>query len=142
MASLLPNKDYYRINCEYLAGGLMKFLLSTAMLIVALSPNKSMARLASLSSITSADLVELCEQPHASSPGVRLDPCAAYILGVADALSASQRFCNSGGAWTLQAVTIARRYIHDHPEEWGKHPYTLVSTALVQAFPCTAKAGR
>jgi hypothetical protein len=111
-----------------------------AALMVSGTSARSETRVVSLSSVKSIDLVELCERSQ-SGQGVQLDPCAAYILGAADALSVAGRFCNSGNAWTIQAVAVARRYISEHPEKWGAHPYSLVEAALSQAFPCARRSG-
>jgi uncharacterized membrane protein len=96
----------------------------------------------SMSSITGGVLVEQCERAQSGQVGLVLDSCAAYILGAADALSIAGKFCNSGNAWTLQAVAVTKKYIRDHPEKWSKHASFLVQDALSQAFPCAKKLRR
>jgi Rap1a immunity proteins len=97
------------------------------------------ARFVHLSSIRGGTLVELCGNSKSGQAEVLLDSCAAYILGAADALSTTGKFCNSGDAWTLQAVAVTKRYIRDNPQKWGQHASTLVQDALSQAFPCIKK---
>jgi len=87
----------------------------------------------SVSSVTGAMIAEECEK----SSGTNLDACNSYMLGVADTLQIDRKSCRPPSeAGTLQTVTIARRYIHDHPELWDRHPAYLVRSALIAAFPC------
>lgn len=87
----------------------------------------------SVSSVTGGVLAEICRVDR----GMQLDPCASYILGVADALQIDRTTCcPPTDAATIQTLTIVRRYIHDHPENWGWSPIALVKTPLVAAFPC------
>jgi hypothetical protein len=73
--------------------------------------------------------------------GVTLDPCASYVLGVADALQMTDAICrpNSDIA-TRQTVAIVRKYVRDHPDEWATHPVILIRSALGRAFPCQRNA--
>jgi hypothetical protein len=87
----------------------------------------------SISTITTSMLVDLCSK----SQGMQLDPCASYILGVADTLQIDRVTCRpQSDAATLQTLTIVRRYLNDHPERWDRHPAFLVRDALKGAFPC------
>jgi len=87
----------------------------------------------SLSTITGGMLVSLCSK----SEGTQLDPCASYILGVADTLQIGRVTCRpQSDAATLQTLTVVRRYLHDHPELWDRHPAFLVRDALKGVFPC------
>lgn len=87
----------------------------------------------SLSTITGAMLAQECARDR----GMVLDVCVSYVLGVADALQLERRTCRPGSdAATLQTITIVRRYISNHPENWGWHPSMLVRTPLMNAFPC------
>lgn len=87
----------------------------------------------SLSTVNGAIIAEEC----AKERGLALDTCTSYILGVADALQLTRNTCRpNSNAATLQTVTIARRYIRDHPEKWGWAPSALIREALVKAFPC------
>lgn len=91
----------------------------------------------SLSTISGGDIAQMCAQEPYSEQGVPLDPCNSYILGVADTLQLQRATCRTqSNAATLQTVAIVRRYIKDHPEEWGSHPAFIIRKALGQAFPC------
>jgi hypothetical protein len=58
-------------------------------------------------------------------------------MGVADSLQIDRVTCRpNSDAATLQTVTIARRYINDHPERWGDHPAFIIRDSLKKAFPC------
>jgi hypothetical protein len=90
-------------------------------------------RYVSLSTLTGAMLATEC----AKDRGLQTDLCTSYILGVSDALQLHRKTCRpQSEASTLQTVTIARRYIAEHPEKWGMGPVFLVQEALVSAFPC------
>lgn len=70
-----------------------------------------------------------------------LDVCVSYVPGVADALQLERRTCRpNSDAATLQTITIVRRYISDHPENWRWHPSMLVPAPLLKAFPCPRSA--
>ncbi|MBX9620308.1 MAG: hypothetical protein K2X76_10445 [Sphingomonas sp.] len=86
-----------------------------------------------LSTITGATLAQECARDR----GLALDPCVSYVLGVADALQLERRTCRPySDAGTLQTVAIVRRYISEHPENWGWHASALVREPLLKAFPC------
>lgn len=87
----------------------------------------------SLSTVTGGMIAAEC----AKSAGLILDTCASYVLGVADTLQIEGKTCHgSSDAWTIQTLTIVRRYIDAHPEEWDSAPAFLIREALVNAFPC------
>jgi len=87
----------------------------------------------SVSGVTGAMIAEECEKSSCTN----LDACNCYILGVADTLQIDLKSCRPpSDAGTLQTLTIARRYIHDHPELWDRHPAYLVRKSLIAAFPC------
>src|SRR3546814_4365259 len=99
--------------------------------------SKPPADYVSLSTITGAIIAEEC----AKDRGLALDTCTSYILGVADTLQLTGETCRpNSDAATLQTVTIARRYIEQHPDKWGWHPSALVREALVKAFPCSDRS--
>ena len=86
-----------------------------------------------LSTITGSVLAQEC----ARNRGLALDTCVSYVLGVADALQLERRTCRPpSDAATLQTVAIVRKYLSDHPENWGWHPSMLVREPLMKAFPC------
>ena len=97
------------------------------------APTHPADKYVSLSTVNGAMMAQEC----AKDRGMSLDSCTSYILGVADTLQMSRITCRPvSDAATLQTVTIARRYIRDHPEKWGWHPSALIREALVKAFPC------
>ena len=90
----------------------------------------------SLSTVTGGMIADECSH----SEGLKLDVCASYVLGVADTLQLEHKTCRPPSeAATLQTLTIARRYLSNHPEKWGGHPSFLIRVALVQAFPCRTR---
>ena len=104
-------------------------MIFAALALLAVEPHAYL----SLSTTTGAMIADECEK----SSGTLLDPCNSYILGVADTLQIDRKSCRpQSEAATLQTLTITRRYIHDHPELWGRHPSYLVRDALIGAFPC------
>ncbi|MCW2405270.1 hypothetical protein M2336_001899 [Sphingobium sp. B1D7B] len=91
----------------------------------------------SMSSVTGAQIAQMCAADQPNNGRVTFDPCNSYILGVADILQLRRATCRPpSDAATLQTVVIARRYIKDHPEKWGSHPAFMIGDALLQAFPC------
>ena len=67
------------------------------------------------------------------------DFCNGYILGAADQLQVIGKTCRPASDTAIQqTIAIARRYLREHPEEWPKHGFFLVQTALMQAYPCPA----
>src|SRR3546814_10910954 len=91
----------------------MILTLLTAMAAQAKPP----ADYVSLSTITGAIIAEEC----AKDRGLALDTCTSYILGVADTLQLTGESCRPNpDADTLQTVTIARRYLAQHPDKLGR----------------------
>lgn len=88
-----------------------------------------------ISTITTAMIADECSKHQAD----RLDPCAAYILGVADTLSTAGKFCLTSGSWSAQVVAVAAKYLRDHPEQWNLSPSWLIGRALSGPFPCPFK---
>lgn len=87
----------------------------------------------SLSAFDGGQFIAECEKDR----GLQSDACTVYILGVADALQLNRITCRpASDAATLQTVTIVRRYIKAHPEQWNRAPVWLVSEPLRAAFPC------
>lgn len=88
-----------------------------------------------VSSTTGAMLATECGK--SSETSLQFDPCVSYILGVADALQLDDKTCHGRSeAWSLQTVAIVRRYIRDHPENWGWSAVALVREPLMKAYPC------
>lgn len=91
-----------------------------------------------LSTVTASTLAMACYDSR-EGDAIQLDRCTAYILGVADSVKIAGGFCLEGDAFTLQIVTVVRRYIRDNPKRWDTHGYFMVKEALEKAFPCPAK---
>ncbi len=87
----------------------------------------------SVSSVTGGMLAEMCRVDN----GLKMDGCAAYILGAADALQVDGATCRPvSEAATAQTLEIVRRYIRDNPKNWGWSAIALVREPLRTAFPC------
>lgn len=57
-----------------------------------------------------------------------------FVVGVHDAIMTT--LCSTGDVSIRQVTTIVTKYLNEHPEEWSKPAFQLVSRALWQAFPC------
>jgi len=87
----------------------------------------------SISTVTGGIIASECSKRDDLS----LDTCVSYILGVADTLQLDGKTCHGQSeAWTLQTVTIVRRYIAANPEQWDTSPAFLIREALMKSFPC------
>lgn len=115
--------------------GGMKIHCATAVLaLVLLAAQASNAAAVYVSSTTSFQLAQACEDSRGT---LEADFCSGYILGAMDQLSATRSICPTGQAITGRALAVVRKYIADHPEAWGQHPLKLVEDGLRFAFPCT-----
>ena len=59
-----------------------------------------------------------------------------YVAGVFDPFSAYGIICYDGDVSVNQATAIVRKYLENNPEDWSSPAHVIVSTALMQAFPC------
>ncbi len=90
----------------------------------------------SLSAVMGKFLAQECAGDESKPAG---DFCNGYILGAADQLQVTGKTCRQSSETAIQlTIAVVRRYLRDHPEEWPKHGFFLVQTALMQAFPCPA----
>jgi len=63
--------------------------------------------------------------------------CSGYVFGIYDAMSRTRNICPpEAPGESLIAVSIAKKYIADHPERWHQHGSQLVSEAFRDAYPC------
>jgi hypothetical protein len=88
-----------------------------------------------MTSVTTATLVEICQvEPKGE---LVMDPCNSYIFGAVDGLSMGRLICmNSPSALTLIASGTVRKYLKDHPEEWGHPPIGVIYNALRTNWAC------
>ena len=70
---------------------------------------------------------------------LELDPCVAFILGVADGLSIGKQICPSLRGWTFVAPRVVRTYIAAHPEALSNGAAIVVLLALREKYPCPAR---
>lgn len=86
-----------------------------------------------VSSVSVVDLMRSCEKQDP----LNLE-CSGYIIGVFDTLSLSGTICppynREGG--TYQAVSVALKFLREHPERWHIHPSALLVESFKAAFPC------
>lgn len=87
----------------------------------------------SVSTVSAGTLQQECKADH----GNVLDPCGAYILGVADTLQIQEATCRpQSDVATAQTLAVVRRYLNEHPEQWNLHAAIVVAMAMKAAFPC------
>lgn len=61
-----------------------------------------------------------------------------YVDGVVEALW-KKSVCLPEGSTHDQAYAVVAKYLKNNPEKWNMTPYLLVSTSLIEAFPCNRK---
>lgn len=59
-----------------------------------------------------------------------------FVLGVHDALEAEKVLCSNDRTTKRQVGLIVVKYMNANPEQWSNSAFSLVSTALISAFPC------
>ncbi len=57
-----------------------------------------------------------------------------FVTGVFDTISTT--LCISDDITVRQVQAIVAKYLNEHPEQWGRPAYALVTFALRSAFPC------
>ena len=77
-------------------------------------------------------LADDCEQDDA---GFEDGFCYGYVIGIFDKMS-RDAICAPDGVTITQAVSIVRKYFRENPENLHFGAETLVSFALLKAFPC------
>ena len=87
-----------------------------------------------VSDLNTPDLAENCARPDREL--MATDFCTGYLLGVFDRLSVSGGICPGVSAAAASAVGVGRKYLADHPSEWGKPPSVILSSAFQAAYPC------
>jgi hypothetical protein len=95
--------------------------------------------------LTGDGLYQRCEAPDADADApVRRAACRGYILGVSDALQASQGLATNGSAPAIcladaDADAVIGRvsaYLGSHPENRRFAAPDLIGAALREAYPC------
>jgi hypothetical protein len=61
----------------------------------------------------------------------------SYIAGVHDGLEGFNLFCSPNKTNTRQITYIVILYLESHPEEWSLPANEIITTALIEAFPCS-----
>jgi len=81
-------------------------------------------------------LLEDCE----SSNAIESVACIVYIAGVSDASQEKTwdglSYCTPDNAAIKQYMKIVTKYLNEYPERLHYSAYTLVQSALLEAFPC------
>lgn len=110
-------------------------ILSLAMTVSASAAHAaSPTSVVTLSSTQTGRLVQACE---GVATDLRETFCTGYILAALDAFSIEGAVCPAGtGATTITAVAVARKYLSDHPQQWGDPPIVVLRRALQDTFPC------
>ena len=65
--------------------------------------------------------------------------CWGYVFAVVDSIPQGQGFDPDGSVQGSQEIDVAIKYLQDHPELRPYGAYSLVRTALTQAFPARSK---
>lgn len=73
---------------------------------------------------------------------LELDPCVAFILGVADGLSIGRQICPTLRGWTFVAPRVVREYIARNPTSLSAGAGVVVLYALREKYPCPDRKGR
>ncbi len=136
----LKTLSHYAVIITALGRGqlMKKMYLATAIVstLVALSTSAvGSTKYVRMSQVTTADLADMCKSTIVIE--VRLDPCTSYILGAVDAFQLSGKLCvDSATSYSIVALATVRKYLYDHPEEWGSHPTFVIQSALSSKFVC------
>lgn len=86
-----------------------------------------------VSSMNTVELMRACDTQNK----LNLE-CSGYIIGVYDVLSITGAICpqrNPQGG-TYQAISVALKFLKEHPESWHMHPADLLTESFKAAFPC------
>ncbi|MGD9809981.1 MAG: Rap1a/Tai family immunity protein [Sphingobium sp.] len=97
---------------------------------------------ANVSSLTTAQLSQICDQDGesgANARGISLSACNAYILGAADHMAIERVFCLDSNFYASRVVMQVRRYFRAHPARGTAPPVTVIRDALAEGFPCEKK---
>lgn len=63
--------------------------------------------------------------------------CSGFIAAVIASIDVRYWQPPNGHLPLSQAVAVVKKFIDDHPEQWGEPASSLVNNAIVQAFPHT-----
>lgn len=59
-----------------------------------------------------------------------------YVTATADFAVSNGWVCIPAGATIRQLVAVVRNYLNANPSTWANNGTTVISAALIQAFPC------
>lgn len=88
--------------------------------------------------VTGHALVESSKEWKTGEYGYKIAEYQYYILGVVDSLDDSL-ICTPFNVEGVQLFSIVYKYINMNPEKWNNSAFSLVSTPLLEAFPCNKK---
>lgn len=114
-------------------GGIMRGLLLGLLLTIPTAANAAPGEYYA-SSAKTAMLAQICHE-GVNEP-LHADLCSGYAMATYDALSYSGAICPGEGGGSYQLMAVARKYLADHPEEWSKSPFFVISESFKAAFPC------
>lgn len=112
-----------------------KVMASIGALAVALQPVA--AQEVAVSNVKAGMLASMCERPV---DALSMDPCNSFIVAAADGLQFGSIVCikdTSGYAYVV--VGVVRKYLVDHPEDYGLPAVAVVAKALREKFACTRR---
>jgi hypothetical protein len=78
------------------------------------------------------DLVADCQLKIPVAEGY----CYGYVHGAHDALGMITEFCSPDDVVGKQLVDIVMKYLKENPENLHYNAASLVTSALIRAFPC------
>ena len=87
------------------------------------------------SAMTGMDLYNRCGNGFKAG-FVHRDECHSFVVGVAAGLANTGQICFRGQLNGQQATMIVQAYMRNHPENLGAPAGTIVTQALMQAYPC------
>jgi hypothetical protein len=81
---------------------------------------------------TGNSLAEYCEQDDSR---FQAGFCYGYVTGLFDKMQ-GEEICMPDGVTIKQLGSIVKKFLREHPEDLHLSARSLVSAALVEAFPC------
>jgi len=118
---------------------MMRSLIVVALLIVLQAPSVAGEQFFT-SRISVTELIDNCRK--AGDRLLRYD-CAGYFMGIFDQMSFSEQICPpQSDVISRQAITVALKFLNDHPENWHAAPVVLIGQSFKAAFPCRADSPR
>lgn len=110
---------------------------SATIILLAIQSAPSAAILPSAKGLTPVSRIMIAEIRGCKAADVEpLRACAAYILGVADVLSADRKVCVNSARYDELVVEATRGYVENAKNIDSKAPSYVIEQALTDAFPC------